>query len=275
MTTTVFVSTRVARPAAEVYAFAADPRTLPRWAHGLGVEVDRVDGAWVVQTPGGPARVTFVPRNALGVVDHVVDTPTGEHVHVPLRVVPDGDDACEVVFMLRTAGMTPDEADRDRGLLQADLERLRDLAEAGEARAHLAQAGDTGGEDPAWAAATSREVVALSAWLDDANADRPAEAESWARIAKITEEAGEVVAAYIGLTGQNPRKGVTHTRDDVQDELLDVVVTALAALEHLRGHDARSLGLLRERLARTLVRAGLRDDDAPPVGRPVGGDGPA
>jgi hypothetical protein len=129
MTTTVFVSTRVARPAAEVYAFVADPRTLPRWAHGLGEEVEHVDGAWFVSTPAGRARVTFAPRNDLGVLDHVVDTPTGERVHVPLRVVPDGEDACEVVLMLRPGGMTPDEVARDAGLMQADLDRLRDLVE--------------------------------------------------------------------------------------------------------------------------------------------------
>ena len=78
------------------------------------------------------------------------------------------------------------------------------------------------------------------------------------RSAKITEEAGEVVAAHIGATGQNPRKGVTHSSQDVEEELLDVAITALAALEHLRGHDERSLELLEEKLVRTLRRAGLR-----------------
>lgn len=32
------------------------------------------------------------------------------------------------------------------------------------------------------------------------------------------------------MTGQNPRKGVTHTREDVADELCDVAITALTAL---------------------------------------------
>jgi hypothetical protein len=34
----------------------------------------------------------------------------------------------------------------------------------------------------------------------------------------------------IGATGQNPRKGITHTWEDVQGELCDVVITALVAL---------------------------------------------
>ena len=50
---------------------------------------------------------------------------------------------------------------------------------------------------------------------------------------KLSEEVGEVAQAVIGVTGQNPRKGVTHTWDDVQGELCDVVITALVALRML------------------------------------------
>jgi hypothetical protein len=45
------------------------------------------------------------------------------------------------------------------------------------------------------------------AWLDAANGRGPHEAAL--RVMKIAEEA---VAAYIGLTGANPRKGVTPGR---------------------------------------------------------------
>jgi hypothetical protein len=37
---------------------------------------------------------------------------------------------------------------------------------------------------------------------------------------------------------------VTHTADDVIDELLDVAVTALGSVEHLTGNAGASLGLL-------------------------------
>ncbi|MGP9846265.1 MazG-like family protein [Brachybacterium sp. 107] len=105
----------------------------------------------------------------------------------------------------------------------------------------------------------SRGIAALSTWIDEGNRDRNPEAATWARLAKITEEAGEVVAAQIGATGQNPRKGVTHSEEDVQEELLDVALTALAALEHLRGHDERSIELFADKLGRTLQRAGLHE----------------
>ncbi|PZT70607.1 hypothetical protein DN402_24680 [Streptomyces sp. SW4] len=53
------------------------------------------------------------------------------------------------------------------------------------------------------------------------------------RVLKLSEEVGETAQAVIGATGQNPRKGVTHTWDDVQAELCDVVITALVALRSL------------------------------------------
>jgi NTP pyrophosphatase (non-canonical NTP hydrolase) len=85
--------------------------------------------------------------------------------------------------------------------------------------------------DPIWPA-----VSAARAWLDEANGtDR---AELTMRILKLTEESGEAAAAWIGLVGTNPRKGITHTREDVAAELADVAITALVAIESL-GLDAR------------------------------------
>ena len=53
------------------------------------------------------------------------------------------------------------------------------------------------------------------------------------RMLKLSEEVGEAAQAVIGATGQNPRKGVTHTWQDVESELCDVVITALVALRTL------------------------------------------
>lgn len=61
--------------------------------------------------------------------------------------------------------------------------------------------------------------------------------EETLRILKIGEEFGEAAEAWIGYLGQNPRKGVTHSREDVIGELADVAVTALVAIESL-GADA-------------------------------------
>jgi NTP pyrophosphatase (non-canonical NTP hydrolase) len=79
-------------------------------------------------------------------------------------------------------------------------------------------------------------VDALTGWLDHADPnrpDRPDRLTQTLRILKVTEEAGEAAAAWIGATGQNPRKGVTHTVADVAAELGDVVVAALVAIRSL------------------------------------------
>jgi NTP pyrophosphatase (non-canonical NTP hydrolase) len=81
-------------------------------------------------------------------------------------------------------------------------------------------------------------VRTATAWLDDANGRD--ERELSLRMLKVTEEAGEVASAWIGAMGQNPRKGVTHTRTDVAAELADVVITALVAIESL-GLDSRDV----------------------------------
>lgn len=104
-------------------------------------------------------------------------------------------------------------------------------------------------------------ITALSLWIDHAepNARRDDEAATWGRLAKIGEEFGEVIAAFIGYTGQNPRKGVTHTRLDVLKELLDVAVTALAAAEHVGGHEGLTLPALADHVRGLSVRAGIED----------------
>ncbi|MFJ5675969.1 MazG-like family protein [Streptomyces sp. NPDC093097] len=75
-------------------------------------------------------------------------------------------------------------------------------------------------------------IDGLMRWLDRESV-LPAEQERLLRFLKLSEEAGEVAQAVIGATGQNPRKGHSHTWDDVQAELCDVIVTAMVALRTL------------------------------------------
>ncbi|MEU9322848.1 MazG-like family protein [Streptomyces canus] len=77
-----------------------------------------------------------------------------------------------------------------------------------------------------------KSVDALWAWLE---ADQPVSGREGLllRMLKLSEEVGEVSEAIIGAIGQNPRKGVSHTWEDVQAELCDVVITALVALRTL------------------------------------------
>ncbi|MEU1314381.1 MazG-like family protein [Streptomyces tibetensis] len=93
-------------------------------------------------------------------------------------------------------------------------------------------------------------IETLRDWLDKSQPIKGREGVLL-RILKLSEEVGEVSEAVIGATGQNPRKGVTHTWEDVQAELCDVIITALVALRTLTP-EAREvfgghLGRVRER----------------------------
>ncbi len=90
-------------------------------------------------------------------------------------------------------------------------------------------------------------VRALVAWLDASNGT--GERETALRLLKLTEEAGEVAQAYIGAMGQNPRKGTTHSRADVADELCDVIVTAMVALHRFTPDPQRHFAVKVQRIA--------------------------
>jgi NTP pyrophosphatase (non-canonical NTP hydrolase) len=57
---------------------------------------------------------------------------------------------------------------------------------------------------------------------------------------KLSEEVGETTQALAGVLGTNPRKGITHSWQDVEAELCDVILTAMVALTTLNP-DARKV----------------------------------
>ncbi|MEV6203953.1 MazG-like family protein [Streptomyces sp. NPDC051771] len=75
-------------------------------------------------------------------------------------------------------------------------------------------------------------VTRLHDWLT-AHQTLPPGQEILLRVLKLSEEVGEAAQAVIGATGQNPRKGNSHTWEDVEAELCDVVITAMVALRTL------------------------------------------
>lgn len=78
-------------------------------------------------------------------------------------------------------------------------------------------------------------VEYLDHWLDSEVSpdyiDQPL-AQDWARVAKCSEEVGEAIDALIGYTGQSPRKGQYGDINDLLNELADVALTGLYAMQH-------------------------------------------
>ena len=90
--------------------------------------------------------------------------------------------------------------------------------------------------------------------LHEIHGDVPTEV----RILKLTEEVGEAAEALIGLRGFNARKGVCRTREDLLDELADVIITAAVTMSAVidGGSDQARIHFQR-RLETISARAGL------------------
>lgn len=128
------VSVSIDRPPDVVYRFAAQPGNLPKWAVGLGTSFRPQDnGTWIAEGgPVGSATVRFVERNRFGVLDHDVIIPTGETVHNPIRVIPNGEGS-EIVFTLfRRPGVSGAQFAEDAEAVENDLNRLKRLLENGD-----------------------------------------------------------------------------------------------------------------------------------------------
>ena len=124
------LSVAINRPAEQVYAFAANPEHLPHWAAGLSGSIQKVNGAWIAESPMGRVTVTFAAPNGFGILDHHVTLPTGVTVYNPMRVVPNNDGS-EVIFTLyQRPEMSDDIFAEDARAVMRDLATLKRLLEA-------------------------------------------------------------------------------------------------------------------------------------------------
>ncbi|WP_331770753.1 MazG-like family protein (plasmid) [Embleya sp. NBC_00888] len=87
---------------------------------------------------------------------------------------------------------------------------------------------------------TWEQINRLRRWLDENAGEQTERERTLLRVLKVGEEYGEVAEALHGALAANPRKGASHSWDDVRKELVDVAVTTLVALATLTP-DARNV----------------------------------
>jgi cytidylate kinase/NTP pyrophosphatase (non-canonical NTP hydrolase) len=107
--------------------------------------------------------------------------------------------------------------------------------------------------EPYQAGGTGEQMWTQVSRLNDYHRDATVEI----RLLKLTEEIGEVADAYLGVHGLNRRKGVCHTRDDLLDELSDVIITAAIAMNGITGDAEHARSHFEQRLTAVTARAGL------------------
>jgi hypothetical protein len=123
------ISVSIRRPWQAVYDYASNPANLPAWASGLGAAIRRIGDQWEADSPMGRVRIRFAPANGFGILDHDVVLDSGEAMHNPMRVVPNGSDA-EVVFTLfRRPDLSDAQFAADSAWIAKDLQSLRAILE--------------------------------------------------------------------------------------------------------------------------------------------------
>lgn len=124
------LSVTLAAPPARVYAFASDPRNLPRWVPSFFLSVERIGNEWVAQSPLGRVTVAFVHDNAPGVLDHTITLPSGARLTNPMRVIAHGEGSELLFTLIQQPDMSAQQFEDDAALVLRDLHTLKRLLES-------------------------------------------------------------------------------------------------------------------------------------------------
>ena len=123
------ISTSISRSPTAVYAFAANPKNLPKWASGLSGSIKQIAGQWIAESPMGKVKIKFARKNTLGVLDHLVTLESGATFYNPMRVQPNGKGS-EVLFTLYRLPKVSDKAyAADARHIRQDLAKLKAVLE--------------------------------------------------------------------------------------------------------------------------------------------------
>jgi hypothetical protein len=118
------------RDPSTVYDFVQNLENLPKWASTAFQSIKEQDGEWAVDTPQGSAKVRITKRNDYGVLDHYVILPSGMEVFVPMRVVKNEKGSEVMLTIFQTLDMSEKKFAEDIGMVEYDLNNLKNMLEA-------------------------------------------------------------------------------------------------------------------------------------------------
>ncbi|GAA0664810.1 polyketide cyclase [Kitasatospora atroaurantiaca] len=124
----------IARPAAEVYAFLADPANWPVWAVVNVKAVEPTDDPewWLMATPHGPARLRIRGDAETGLLDHDYVEEMAAW-SVPARVVPNAEGSEFMITFFQPPSFSDAFFDEQTALVDIELATLKQVLEAGPA----------------------------------------------------------------------------------------------------------------------------------------------
>jgi hypothetical protein len=114
---------------ADVVAFLADARNLPRWAPNFAGAV-RPDGdGWIVEQGGSEVRLRLQVDAGLGTVDLHVTPPDGRTRTVFGRVLPNAAGAEFLLTMFHSDSRTEDDIARQKAEVAGELGLVKTICE--------------------------------------------------------------------------------------------------------------------------------------------------
>ena len=120
-------SVSIAREWHALYDAIWRPDIFPHWASGLTESGLRQEGEyWLADGADGPIAIRFTPHNGYGVMDHFIDIGEGKEIHVPMRVIRNGEGAEVLLTLFRQPDMTDEIFARDSKWITRDLRRLKE-----------------------------------------------------------------------------------------------------------------------------------------------------
>ena len=115
----------------DVFAFLADPASLPRWAVGFCRAIHRgADGGWVVETATGGIPIRYVTNAECGTIDFTMQVAPGVEAIAYSRVVANGDGAEYVFTQFQLPGMPDATFAQQVTALAEELQVLRSIVRA-------------------------------------------------------------------------------------------------------------------------------------------------
>lgn len=129
MTEARTVSISIARSADDAYAYLAKPEKIPEWSEFI-TKIRRDGEQWIATTKTGEqCTMIFTYDNRLRVLDHDVIVSPTLTVHVPIRVLPNGEGS-EVIFtVFRLEGMDDAAFAKDIAMVETDLRGMKRVLE--------------------------------------------------------------------------------------------------------------------------------------------------
>ena len=133
------ISVSINKSANKVYQFASNPENFPVWVEFIKSMTKVTENTWYAETDLGNPKIEIVPKNELGVIDHLVILPDSSTVNNPMRVMANGKGSELVFTLFWMPNRTKEEFNQDAKLVESDLKKLNKFSKLNKQQTAIKQ----------------------------------------------------------------------------------------------------------------------------------------